>query len=103
MDTAADRSDQSAPPARPPAVGAAALSVVGAGTYLSLATVGISRSYQYDEAVTVGFFVRRPSFVDAVTSQQNFNNHPLLTAVSWVVHRFGGTSEAWLRVASSVS
>lgn len=67
--------------------------------YVAIATTGITRSYQYDEAVTISYFVREPSLVDALTRPLGFNNHLLLTLVDWLVHRAGGTTEAWMRLA----
>lgn len=72
----------------------------GAGlVFLVFCLFRVRHSYDYDESVTVGFFVRQSSFLDAITSQRVFNNHPLLTAINWVVYHLGGDSEAWQRLA----
>lgn len=61
------------------------------------------RSYNFDEAVTVGNFVANPNFLDAMTDQIVFNNQPALTAVNWFVYRLGGTTETWQRLPSAVA
>lgn len=61
------------------------------------------RSYNFDEAVTVGNFVANPNFFEALTDQIVFNNQPALTAVNWCVYRLGGTSEIWQRLPSAMA
>lgn len=75
----------------------AAVCALTGATFLALALPGLGSSFTYDESVTVGYFVRAPTFVDAVTSQIVFNNHPAFTAVAWLVDALGGTTEAWMR------
>lgn len=60
-------------------------------------------AYGYDEGVTVGYFVQNDSLLAAVTTQRVFNNHPLLTAVDWLIWHAGGRSEAWMRVAPLIA
>lgn len=75
------------------------LAAIGAASaFLVLGAWNIGRSYNFDEAVTVGNFVERDGFLDAVTEQIVFNNQPALTASNWLVYHLGGTSEAWQRL-----
>lgn len=76
---------------------------LGGLTFLGLSLWNAQRSYDYDESVTVGFFVEKSNLVDAVTSQIVFNNHPLLTALNWVVFHLGGTTETWQRLPSALA
>jgi hypothetical protein len=71
---------------------------VAFGTLL-LATAGIDNALNYDEAVTVGLFVKAPTAVDSVTRQVVFNNHPLISLLDHFVYAsMGQLSEPALRV-----
>ncbi len=75
----------------------AAVCALTGATFLVLAIPGLGSSFTYDESVTVGYFVRAPTFIDAITTQIVFNNHPAFTALAWLVDALGGTTEAWMR------
>lgn len=58
---------------------------------------GATRSYSYDESVTVGLFVDA-DLLTPLTSQHIANNHPAFSFLEQLVWRLGGTTEAWMRV-----
>lgn len=70
----------------------------GFSAALALYLVGAGRSYNYDESVTVGFFVATPSLLDPFRRQFFFNNHPLFSFVEHLVWSSGGTTETWMRL-----
>jgi len=75
-------------------VGASLCALATAGVYM----VGASRSFDYDESVTVANFVRTPSLFAPFTRQAVFNNHVAFSALEHVVYLVtGSASEATMR------
>ncbi|MBK5222383.1 MAG: glycosyltransferase family 39 protein [Acidimicrobiia bacterium] len=65
--------------------------------------IGSSRAFGYDSAVTVHYFVRVDSLAEVLTRQNNFNNHPLFSALSWALSRGFGSSEVAMRALPAVA
>ena len=59
---------------------------------------GAGRSFAYDEANTVGTFVRPGDLLRPFNTQAVFNNHPLFSFVSTVIGRVASTDEPWMRL-----
>jgi mannosyltransferase len=77
----------------------------GVALAIALAAVGFvlywfdaGRPFGYDEAETVGNFVRQGSFVRPFTHQIVFNNHPLFSFALVLMRKVGGFGEAWMRL-----
>lgn len=72
----------------------AVIGVVAVGVYMLHA----SRSYTYDESVSIDRFISSGSPRVALTEQFVFNNHPTFSAVQSVVWWLGGDTETWQRL-----
>lgn len=72
----------------------AVIGVVAVGVYMLHA----SRSYTYDESVSIDRFISPGSPRVALTEQFVFNNHPTFSAVQSVVWWLGGDTESWQRL-----
>lgn len=59
---------------------------------------GAGRSFAYDEANTVGTFVRPGNLLRPFTTQAVFNNHPLFSFLSTLIGRVASTGEPWMRL-----
>lgn len=86
-----------------PAVGTNARLAVALGGVLGVvafafASVGIGRSFDYDEGVTYLFFVNGGSLRNALTTQVVFNNHQMFSAVQAVAWRLGFVGETAQRL-----
>lgn len=73
--------------------------ISAAGFLLSLAQSlrGGTRSYNYDESVTVGFFVDAEALA-GFTQQRVANNHPLFSVLEQVIWRLGAQTELAMRL-----
>jgi hypothetical protein len=59
---------------------------------------GAGRSFAYDEANTVGTFVRPGDLLRPFTTQAVFNNHPLFSFLSTLIGLVTSTDEPWMRL-----
>ncbi|MDQ1519463.1 MAG: hypothetical protein QOI55_536 [Actinomycetota bacterium] len=60
--------------------------------------VGAGRPFGYDEAETVGNFVRQGSLLRPFQRQIVFNNHPMFSFALVLMRHVGGIGEAWMRL-----
>jgi hypothetical protein len=79
----------------------AALGLLGGAVTFVAARLGSGRSYEYDEGVTVGYFVDARWF-EAFRSQRVANNHPLFSFLEQLVWKAGATSESAMRLLPAV-
>lgn len=87
------------PPARRQDRGGRSVVAVGAGALLGVVTVvvgsiGIGRSFDYDEGVTYATFVTGGSVSRAFTEQLVFNNHQMFSVIQAVAWRIGLVGES---------
>src|SRR3954462_7198160 len=75
-----------------------ALPAVVAVASFALYYVDAGRPFGYDEAETVGNFVRQGSPLRPFTHQIVFNNHPTFSFVLVLMRHVGGFGEAWMRL-----
>lgn len=59
---------------------------------------GAGRSFAYDEANTVGTFVRQGDLLRSFNTQAVFNNHPLFSFLSTAIGSVASTDEPWMRL-----
>ena len=94
--SATDPGEQSAPSTGFALDRSALIAVAAALVSFTQSMRGATRSYTYDESVTVGFFVDADPLA-GFTSQRVANNHPLFSVLEQVIWNLGGQSEAAMR------
>lgn len=86
------------PPARTAGRAVRLLVTVSGVAAFALYFYGARRSFTYDEANTIGTFVREGDLLRPFRTQAVFNNHPIFSFAETVIARISSSGEPWMRL-----
>lgn len=89
---------QAKPPARTADRAVRVLVAVSGVAAFSLYFYAARRSFTYDEANTIGTFVREGDLLRPFRTQAVFNNHPIFSFAETVIARISSSGEPWMRL-----